>query len=867
MKRAFTILAAAAIICGAAEALADASKTARWTGGGDRTNVNDPANWAVTNSLGVAVENAVPDGETAVVIEGDTDFNCPLGQTLAYESITIGDATLTADCDWRGLALSASPDYIDAPNGAYLDTGFKPNQNTRVVMDVTVLGTGYQGVQYWFGCWNAAYNNGAFAVCNDPTSLYSGYGNDGGASTPQIASGRHTIDFDKGVVKVDDVAHTTRTSSDFQVNYNLYLFTQNRAGTTHTNASLQTVRFHSCQIYDDGTLVRDYVPTNNGTAFGIYDKVNETFLTSSNSSVPFTGVTTSVEIGGTVDLAGHTLTLADAAGSGTVTDLSEDTGYIDVPHGRYLDTGFKPNQDTRVVMDVTVLGTKAAYWFGCWNVAFNNGAFAVGNDSGNVYSGYGNNGGGNGPKVSTGRHTIDFDNGVVKVDGTVHTTRTANDFQVNYNLYLFTQNRAGTALVNNDYLETIRFHSCRIYDDGTLVRDYVPAYTGAEYGIFDKVGGEFLSLGGSATDDISGSVATGELHIDVCDGRSVDNTTLSLSGLLKLVKEGSGTFTATKTGQTYVGGTAVSGGWLECAGAATSCGLAESLVTVADGAGFEWTGPLSATSSPYSFDIVGTGPGGEGALVFSNTAGPWQSYCLKDLSLSGDALIVDAHTASQGIFAGFVAGDSHTLSLNSHTLTIDAGGLFNFCHLTAANAGTIKFMTTKTDTGNYRHASFWNGPIDLSLVTFDMGTGCRLNIDSSSGNVTFGTFIDRGLTEGNGNRGLYVRDAFKPLTESLHKSIILGDSTNLTPVLDLSGLDGTFALPASTYTLSAASEATVCVDVGERKLKNSEPLVSWTKPPSSMSFRWADGITGKGTLTVKDDGLYAIQKGCIVIIR
>ena len=40
-------------------------------------------------------------------------------------------------------------DHIIAPRGKYVDTGYKPNQNTRVVMDVTVQGA----MEYWFGCW------------------------------------------------------------------------------------------------------------------------------------------------------------------------------------------------------------------------------------------------------------------------------------------------------------------------------------------------------------------------------------------------------------------------------------------------------------------------------------------------------------------------------------------------------------------------------------------------------------------------------------------------------------------------------------------------------------------------------------------
>ena len=119
--------------------------TAYWTGAGDRQNVNDPANWSCTDATGAAVVSA-PDVRTLVKIEGATTFNVPAGQTLSYASLEFNNVSLAADCDWRGLAAVNTPvapvalTYLDAPRGSYIDTGFKPNNKTRVVLDVTVRG-------------------------------------------------------------------------------------------------------------------------------------------------------------------------------------------------------------------------------------------------------------------------------------------------------------------------------------------------------------------------------------------------------------------------------------------------------------------------------------------------------------------------------------------------------------------------------------------------------------------------------------------------------------------------------------------------------------------------------------------------------
>ena len=183
--------------------------------------------------------------------------------------------------------------------------------------------------------------------------------------------------------------------------------------------------------------------------------------------------------------------------------VAQVESYIDAPKGAYIDTGFKPDSNTRVVMDVDVQGA-GEYWFGMWNVDYNNGAFAVGNDVNNVYTGYGNQGGGNGQRVSNGRHTLDYSNGVFRVDGNVHTTRTGTFGPLNYNLYLFAQNRKGTATPRGDQ-GTIRCYSCKIYNDGTLVRDFVP--TGdPDAGFRDTVSGQFFGNSGSGTMLFNGSV-------------------------------------------------------------------------------------------------------------------------------------------------------------------------------------------------------------------------------------------------------------------------------------------------------------------------------------------------------------------------
>ena len=69
-------------------------------------------------------------------------------------------------------------------------------------------------------------------------------------------------------------------------------------------------------------------------------------------------------------------------------------------------------------------------------------------------------------------------------------------------------------------------------------------------------------MGGTKPFTVTSSVAGGVLVADVAG--TVNNTAMSLTGHVKLLKTGAGTFTATKADQTYFGGTEITNGVLKC---------------------------------------------------------------------------------------------------------------------------------------------------------------------------------------------------------------------------------------------------------------------------------------------------------------
>ena len=325
---------------------------AYWTGQGDRDDVSDAANWACTNNLGEAVSSVAPSVDTIIHIEGATSFNMPEGQSLAYRTLYTGDVVLSDDCDWRGFSSASTlawgdsvalVDRLDAYR-TYFNTGFKPNRNTRVVMDVDVNAKD----EYWFGAWNSAYNNGAYAAGNDDGGVYAGFGNSGGTGGGLVQAGRHTLEYSLGVLSVDGSAYRTVSyGNSFQVNYPLFLFAQNRKGAVAWRLDFsgvaRPIRFYSCRIYDSGTLARDFVPAVHGPSCTpcLYAKVAGKVYEHLGAGTAYTGIVKRTEpgaitneafcaaaycvdarpsIGGTVDLNGHTLYVATNQSVLAVTD-------------------------------------------------------------------------------------------------------------------------------------------------------------------------------------------------------------------------------------------------------------------------------------------------------------------------------------------------------------------------------------------------------------------------------------------------------------------------------------------------------------------------------------------------------------------
>lgn len=166
-------------------------------------------------------------------------------------------------------------EYLQSSRTQYIDTEFKPNQNTRVVAEFQFTSVVSNDWQTIFGCRDASASN-PYAIFMDPSGKFrSDYINTPFFPTSLNATQKYEVDKNKNVCTIGSET-VTNTTGTFQQTNNMYIFACNSGG---GSAHFSNMRLYSCQIYDNDALVRDYAPAldPDGVAC-LYDKVSEEYV-------------------------------------------------------------------------------------------------------------------------------------------------------------------------------------------------------------------------------------------------------------------------------------------------------------------------------------------------------------------------------------------------------------------------------------------------------------------------------------------------------------------------------------------------------------------------------------------------------------
>lgn len=374
-------------------------------------------------------------------------------------------------------------------SGAYIDTGFKPNNNTKVEIQFAAYNTTQIGV---FGA-RAGYQSNAFSVWIGANGLgwrddYYNITNYWDTSTQITGGNIFTVTKDKNKFYINGELKGSSSETTFQCDYNMFIGGINSGGSYATDYPFYGYIFYT-KIWDNDILIRDYLPVKKKSTgeIGMYDRVNNKFYTSAGAS-SFSSAPLSAYSPGEIKKAWIKTPV-----------LSLPTGYtaleyiVSHNHDNYIDTGFKPNQNTSILF---ISECDECYM----NMFFGTDKFYSYTETGRPNFSWGETihaySGDNETRTNfASRNEIQFlaENRDFSIYGKTrlltYSSFDAKTFESNSNLYLFKYNGDMT------YYDSFfgKFYRCKIWDNGTLVKDYIPVKTSNNIGLYDLVNDSFVS--------------------------------------------------------------------------------------------------------------------------------------------------------------------------------------------------------------------------------------------------------------------------------------------------------------------------------------------------------------------------------------
>lgn len=164
----------------------------------------------------------------------------------------------------------------------YINTGYIPTENTEVQLSFSQAGTNTWSV---FGCRETANKKHLQFMAPQSTngSMRFNFGNKNYTVNRSSFSeeGDYIIKINKNGVWTGAINMTRWSPSDMNFEQPIVLFGLNNNGTIEHAGNQSSVkpRVYWFKIYEDGTLVRHFVPAKKGNRVGFYDEVNQVFYT------------------------------------------------------------------------------------------------------------------------------------------------------------------------------------------------------------------------------------------------------------------------------------------------------------------------------------------------------------------------------------------------------------------------------------------------------------------------------------------------------------------------------------------------------------------------------------------------------------
>ncbi|MBO7683502.1 MAG: hypothetical protein J6T51_02110 [Kiritimatiellae bacterium] len=596
------------------------------------------------------------------------------------------------------------------------------------------------------------------------------------------------------------------------------------------------------------------------------------------------GLSFSTCSGGTIDLRGHKLYVTGLGGDVTVTDTTEYYELleaIDVTEGVWVNTDYTPDCTDRVHIKVKFANTSGNKCLYCSRTMSGNNyqrtftCFAISNkfrfdrNTTNTSAS---------PAINTSNDymlTADGNTLVATVNNGNSVTMASGTFTPGSPFVLFASHGARPGASTGAYFVG-RFYYFRVFNSaGNLVREYLPARrsTDGAVGILETTQHTFLQSSGTAGEmTAAGNVLCmkgtnpGELHVTVPAGVTNENYATTLTGNLKLFKEGEGTLVGGKSGQRYGGGTVIA-----CGTARPRTGV-QNAITYYESQAY-WGGEFSPliVERGAVFDIAGQFAYRLHPIVLNGGTlanfGPDQTS--EQFGGIGNVTLMDDSTLDLQASTAFNGGDyivSPTLyangtriELGGHTLTVRIGRDKTLRLGELALNGTMDVM----EGGCVR--TYWITSFPMSTLDLRLSGDATLWQDID--NFTVRSFAMAETTaESVGLFPVNVLERCQPGGDGFYGCLLRNGA-----VLDLSQCNGELKA-RSPYVKGCDSttyqpNSTITIHLAGRAVRGGQRFVAWDTPPENVTFVLDDESRAacRCRIRVAEDGIYVVR-GFVVII-
>ncbi len=390
-----------------------------------------------------------------------------------------------------GVPGSYTPiEYIQSSGTQYIDTGYKPNGNTKY--SLTSSSVSSAGVM--FGAYNSTWTDGSgyYSNAGNSPDWVHYYAN---TNTQYTMSGAYNLVIDKGKVTINNTQYLNQSTKSFSVTRNLYIFAGNTAGSLTQPTSY---KLYSMKIYTNNVISRDFIPVlDSNNVACLYDKVTGGFFYNQG-----TGTFTAGNITGETVTGNKARKIVKGyVGVNGVARLVfnqpyKRLNYIESSGTQYINTGISGGSGNIGGYEIKfrVLGGDSSSWCQYFAGDKTQSTAKIYRSNSNVLCNWNGSGITAFSYSSTDDHTIIVKAPYAIVDGIVKSSAYAGYVWGSSTYYIF------TAHGEQSLYGKMRLYHLKMWTNGNLVRDFIPVLDSNNVPcLYDNVSKTYFYNQGSGT--------------------------------------------------------------------------------------------------------------------------------------------------------------------------------------------------------------------------------------------------------------------------------------------------------------------------------------------------------------------------------